>query len=331
MMKRLTGLFTVLILLSVLIDSPARADIAKVAQTGLQFLKVDMNARAAAMGGAYTMVGKDASALFYNPAGMAEMETGLDLFVNRTNWIADIAYSSGALARNFGNLGVFALSFISVDYGELIGTKVADNALGYVETGNVDVGGYAVGVGYARALTDKFSIGGQIKYASQRLGQNLLSEDGKTVKNEVGGLAYDIGTKFYPGFKSFRLGMSIRNFSAQYTYAEESFQLPLTFRLGFGMDILDIIGGVPNNSLVVNVDALHPRDYTERVHVGAEYWYSNLIALRAGYKTNYDEEGLNLGFGLQYEVADVKLKIDYSYSDFGAFSNVSRITIGGAF
>ncbi|MEJ2050941.1 MAG: PorV/PorQ family protein [Calditrichota bacterium] len=330
-MRKLTGVVSLTILICVLMSGPANASIKKVAQTGLQFLKVDMTARSAAMGGAYTMTASDASAIFANPAGLAEMQYSTDFFATRTNWIANIAYNAGAVARNFGNFGVLALSFVSVDYGEMIGTQVANNAVGYIQTGSVDVGGYAVGVGYARSLTDKFSIGGQVKYAQQHLGENLLSVGGKTVENKVSGLAYDIGTKFYPGFKSFRMGMSIRNFSTQFKYAEESFQLPLTFRLGFGMDVLDLIGGLPNSSLVIDIDALHPRDYTERLHIGGEYTYANLLALRAGYKTNYDEEGLSLGFGLQYELAGVHVKFDYAYSDFGAFNNVNRITLGASF
>lgn len=311
--------------------NPAQAVIKKVAQTGLQFLKIDMSARAAAMGGAFTMPGRGASAVMYNPAGLAEMNSNFDFFITRTNWISETSLNGGALAKNLGNWGNIGIDYISMDYGELIGTQVASNSKGFVETGNVNVGAYAVGLGYARQFTDKYFLGAHIKYASQHLGSNVLKPGEDAKKNQVSGIAYDIGTIFYPGFKSFRLGMSVRDFSPQLKYEETPFQLPLTFRIGVAMDVLDLLGNIPNNSLLISIDALHPRDYTERVHIGGEYTFSNILALRAGYKTNYDEEGLSLGFGLNWEIAGINLKIDYAYTDFGVFQNVNRFSIGGSF
>ncbi|HKJ69014.1 MAG TPA: PorV/PorQ family protein [bacterium] len=255
----------------------------------------------------------------------------MDLFVTRTEWISEMALNGGAVAKKLGNLGVIGVDYVSIDYGQLIGTQVASNTKGYIETGDVDVGAFAVGFGYARQFTDKYHLGAHIKYASQHLGSNILRPDGEEIENRVSGVAYDIGTIFYPGFKSFRLGMSIRDFSPQFKYEETAFQLPLTFRIGFAMNVLDLVGGIPNNSLLISVDALHPRDYTERVHVGGEYSFGNLIALRAGYKTNYDEEGLSLGFGVNYEIAGIALRIDYAYTDFGVFNSVNRFTVGGSF
>ncbi len=314
----------------VFIQVGSAKEIKKVAQTGLQFLKIDMSARSAGMGGAYTMVGNDASALFGNPAGISEMESTYDVFGSRVNWVADIYYSGAAAAANLGNLGTFGLHFMTSEYGEIIGTRVADNEAGYVETGNLDLDTYVVGFSYARRLTNKFTMGGTVKFTSQHLGSNLMPS-GETVTNKVSGLGYDFGTIFYPGFRSLRVGMSIRNFSPQFKYEETAFELPLTFRIGFAMDVLDLVGGMNNHSLVVDLDAIHPRDYTERIHVGGEYWYGDIIALRAGYKSNYDEQGLSLGFGLKYEISGIDLKFNYAYSDFGALSNVNRITIGGAF
>lgn len=328
-MKRLT-LFLVLIFICTLFRAPSHAAIKKVAQTGLQFLKVDVGAGASAMGGAYTLVGSDASAVFYNPAGLSQMETNYDFFSNRTNWFADIAYNAGAFAMNLGNLGTFAIDYVGADYGKFIGTRVASTQKGFEETGNLDIGAYAVGVSYARALTNKFMIGGHVKYAAQHLGSNLMPE-GETVENRVGGLAFDFGTIFYPGFKSFRFGMSVRDFSPQYKYEEYAFQLPLTFRIGMAMDMFDLIGGSQTNTLTVAFDAVHPRDYTERLHVGGEYWYMDMIALRAGYKFNYDEESLTAGIGFKSSVGGVDIKIGYSYADFDVFDAVNRFSLGLAF
>jgi len=330
-MKKLT-FFIILVFICMVFTLPAHAVIKKLAQTGLQFLKVDVGARAAAMAGSYAMVGHDATAMFYNPAGVAHLQSDWQLFVSRTQWIADINYNAAGLAKSLGNWGVVGVSFITCDYGnDIMGTRVASTDIGYEDTGTLDVGAYAIGVSYARQISNKFSVGGQIKFAAQHLGNSLIDSKGTTHDNKVSGLAYDFGTMFYPGFQSFRLGMFIRNFSPQFKYEKEAFQLPLTFVIGFAMDVLDLMGAEHTNSLLIAVDAIHPRDYTERIHLGAEYFFMNMIALRAGYKFNYDEEGLAAGVGFKNNLGGVDVEIGYSYSDFGAFDSVNRLSFGVSF
>ncbi|OGC02988.1 hypothetical protein A2V82_02720 [candidate division KSB1 bacterium RBG_16_48_16] len=334
-MKKLTILLVV-VFCTTIFTVPARSAIKKVAQTGLQFLKIDVSARAAAMGGAYTMPGNDASAMFYNPAGMALMQSKLDFFASRTEWFAGITYDAAGLAADLGNWGTVGASVVAADYGnDIIGTVFATNEKGYEKTGMVDVGAYAVGLSYAKSLTDKFSVGGQVKYAGQNLGSNVLTmvndKLGPEVENKVSGFAFDFGTIFYPGFQSLRIGMSVNNFSEQFKYQEEAFQLPLTFKVGAAMDILDVLMGEHNDPLLISIDALHPRDYTERIHVGGEYWYNGMIALRSGYKFNYDEEGFSAGVGLKQTIAGMNIKLDYAYSDLGIFETVSRFSFGISF
>jgi hypothetical protein len=306
-----------------------RAQLKKVAQTGMQFMKVDVSARAAAMGGAYTMVGHDASALLYNAAGMTATEN-VDFYVARTEWIGGISYNAAGIIMTHGNLGTFGLSARNSDYGEVIGTRVAENQQGFEETGELNVGAYAVGFSYARDLSTRFSVGGQVKYAAQHLGSNLVP-GGEISENRVSTLAYDFGTKYYPGLGSLRLGMSLRNFSPQIRYVDQTFELPLTFRIGMAADVFDFVGDTPSSSLLVSMDALHPRDYTERLHFGAEYGFRDLFALRGGYKVNYDEESFSLGFGVTPEFGGVRMKLDYSYSALDRFDDVNRVTLGASF
>ena len=182
------------------------AELIKVAQSGYQFLKIDADARAAGMGGAYTLVGTGASSMFYNPAGMAEGSQKLDFFSTQTNWLADIQYYSMGITKKLGGFGTIGFSILTSDYGEIIGTRVEDNTAGFVETGNVNVTSSALGLSFAKNLTDQFSVGGQIKYVSQNLGKTLVP-DGSEKLNETDGLAYDFGTIYYPGLKSFCFGI----------------------------------------------------------------------------------------------------------------------------
>jgi len=329
-MKKL-NLLIILILCLLIGAGPANAVIKKLAQTGLQFLKVDMSARAAAMGGSYIMVGYDASGMFYNPAGLAKMQKKYDVFASMTQWIADIKYTAAGAAVNLGNWGTVGVSFVTSDYGDdIIGTMVATSVKGFVETGNLTTSAYAIGLSYARSLTDKFSIGGQIKYCHQQLGSNILTAGGSKVDNVVNGLAYDIGTIFYPGLKSLRFGMAVRNYSPTFKYRQEAFQLPMNFIIGTAMDILDVMGE-HKNPLILSFDYHHPRDFTERMHVGAEYTLFDILSLRAGYKFNYDEESVTAGVGVQKEFSGLKVNLGYAYGSFGEFDMVNRIEVGLSF
>lgn len=316
-------------LIVVVISLPVQSQVKKVAQTGLQFLKIDVGARASSLAGAMTLAGYDANAVFYNPAGIGRMDKKLDVMFNNTQWIADIKYNSVAVAYTLEDIGTFALQGLFADYGDIVGTRVAGNEQGYITTGNIDVNALSVGLSYARNLSEKFTIGGTVKYVSQSLGNNLMP-DGSTKDNKVSGAAFDFGTIYYPGWKSLRFGFSVRNFAKEFEYEKESFELPLTFNIGVAMNVFDLVD-INNQSLLVSIDAVHPRDYSERVKLGAEYILLDMVALRVGYKTNHDIEGLSAGLGLFYTIADVDVKVDYSYSTMEYFDAVNRFTVGFSF
>jgi len=323
-------IFILTVLLLGLFNPAMNADLKKVAQAGYQFLKIDADARAAAMGGANLLAGTGASSMFYNPAGMTELSGNVDLFGTQTYWIADISYFTFGVTKDLGKVGVIGFSMQTADYGKIIGTRVDDspeNTAGFIETGNVQVGASAMGISFARRLTDRFAVGVQVKYVSQNLGETLMPDGMKS--NKTNGLAYDFGTLYYPGVKSFRFGMGIRNFAKDFKYEDDSFSLPLTFTIGAALDATDFYGGIgENHDLLIEVDASHPRDYTERIHLGWEYGYRKMLYLRSGYKSNHDTEGLSLGFGLRIPLAAFQAKLDYSYTNAGDFSPVSRFSVG---
>lgn len=309
-------------------------DNTKLAQTGLQFLSVVSDARASAMADAVTSTENQSSALFFNPACMANMSTLFHVTASRNEWIADIQHLAFSIAIRpaGGNLGVFGISVQSVDYGEVLGTITAPNDKGYEDTGILSPTALAVGVGYAKAISDRFSVGGQVKWVRQTLGESVLSASDSTTrisKNEVTPLAFDFGTLFKTGFKSLAFGMSVRNFSEEIEYAEEGFQLPLVFTMGISMNLMDVvkIGGMNNQSAVLSVDATHDRSHPEQLKVGLDYKPVEILSLRGGYIFNNDEDNITFGIG----VSQFGFALDYAYTPFGAFDNVQRFTARFAF
>ncbi len=300
----------------------------KLAQTGFQFLSVATDARGGAMGDAITTLELNSASLFFNPAGMARMSTRLDMTATRNNWIADITHNAYSLALSplGGRFGVVGMSFMSVDYGEIQGTMVWGNEQGYIDTEIFEPSAFSVGLGYAKALTDKFSVGGQVKYTGQQLGKSMVpvGEDSLTVKKNLAfATAFDFGTIFKTGFKSLVFGMSVRNFSEEIEFEKEGFQLPLTFRIGISMDVLDLVEGMSGHGLLVSLDATHPRSYPEQVKLGLQYSLLQTFHARLGYIGNSDENNVAFGFGIEKFGA----AIDYAYTPFGVFDNVQRFTV----
>lgn len=313
-------------------------DRTKLAQTGMQFLSVSLDPRAAAMGSALTAAQRGGAVnMFYNPAGMRFMESGVDLRLGQNRWIGDIRYNYGGVAYRpaGGAYGTIGVSIRSVNYGDLLGTIRADNKQGFEDTGTFSPSALAVGLGYARTLTDRFSVGANVKYARQSLGPSIMRLESAgdlgsavTQDNTQGTVAVDFGVIYRTGFRSLNFAASIRNFSRELTYAEESFELPLTFRIGTSMDVMDVVAqGSEMHSLLLSVEAMHPRDNVEQVAVGGEYMFMETIALRAGYRGPRAEEGMSLGGGLRHSLGDLGFGFDYAYQAYGIFNNVHRLAI----
>jgi hypothetical protein len=333
-MKNMKIKFIILFLLgTILVSNNFAQGYKKLAQSGFQFLSVVSDARASAMAEAMTSLQFGSSAMFFNPAGMTEMPGTIDLTASVNQWIADIKHNTFSISvKPFdGDYGVFGLSAQYVDYGDFYGTRVnRGDPKGYEDIGLFSLNAYAFGVGYAKALTDQFCIGGHVKYVHQDLGTSdiaVVTSQNDTVQgnasNTLSPFVFDFGTQFRPGIHSLVFGMSVRNFSTEVKYAEEGFQAPLVFTLGISMNVMDLFDQLPyDQSLLVAIDASHYRDHPEQVKIGLDYSILKVISLRAGFVSDNDESGLSYGAG----ISQFGFTFDYSYTPFGVFDKVQRLT-----
>jgi hypothetical protein len=342
MKKKTYGLLVSVLMGSLLMSSGYAQDNQKLAQTGFQFLSVVSDARLAAMAEATTSLQTNSSALFSNPAGMAGMENFIDVTASINQWIADIKhYTFGmALCPAKGNYGVIGLSIQSVDYGEFYGTRVNSAVpLGYDDTGIFKLNALALGIGYAKQLTDRFCVGAHVRWVRQDLGTSVIAvnirpdtsdptglrriADTSTVTTKVSPFVFDFGTQFKTGFKSLVFGMSVKNFSKEVKYADEGFHAPLVFTLGISMNLMDLIDeNSLNHSLSISIDASHYNDHPEQIKVGLEYRFMNALSLRGGYANDNGGNGLSFGLG----VSQFGFAFDYAYTPFGVFDKVQRMT-----
>ncbi len=330
MLKSRKYLVTLLLILMVL---PQQAwAVKKLAQTGFKWLSIPVGARAAGMGTAVTTMDGDLTSAFWNPAGLAHIE-GSGFSFSNVAWIAEINHMAVSGAYKLNDRLVLSAQMITVDYGTLNATIRATNENGYLDLGTFTPSGMALGIGISSSISTKFSVGGVIKYCSEDLGTAFTSEDlASGEMNEVDATlaipGFDLGTLFYPGFGDLRIGMSLQNFSQEKSYVVESFPLPLTFRLGIAMNVLSALNMGDNQKLTIAADLAHARDYTERVHIGLEYMLNDMIALRGGYKMNYDEEDITFGLGFKHDLGPLGFDFNYAFNNFSTFSPVHMFTLG---
>ena len=319
-------------------------EFAKVGTSGAQFLRIGIGARAVAMSEAYVAVANDASAIFWNPAGLVLVEKN-DVLLSHTEWVADIGFQAAGFAKTLEGIGTVGLSFAYLGSGDMNVTTVAQPQ-GTGETFNYS--DLMLGVSYARWLTDKFAIGGNVKYVREDFGvDNPITGEG--IATGVWGV--DIGTLYFTGYKYLRMGMSIQNFGPELSppgtvedyfdydpdageYVTEDptryrkYHMPLIFRVGLAMDLLD----TEEHFLTACVEADHPNDNIERLNMGAEYWLMNLIAFRAGYMARHDSQTVSFGAGFKFDISDLgDVRIDYAYSDLGILEGVHRFSMGVGF
>lgn len=306
----------------------------KRAQTSMKFLSTSNFANAAGMGDAVTAVEGGAWTQFYNPAAIAWTNQKVDLTGSVTEWIADINYSAGAASfrPGQGNFGVIGFQFFGIDYGEFQRTIRANNESGYTDQGTFSPTAFSFGLSYAKALSNQFSVGANVKFVTQDLGAGIIGINEDQSFNERGfeanATVVDFGVFYKTGFESLNFAMVVRNFSPDVRFDTQNHELPLTFKMGLSMDVFDLTNlDRTKHSLLVSIDANRPRDYNEQIQVGGQYTFLDLFILRGGYIFPSDVEGFTAGFGVKGKLRTNQfVQVDYSYSDFGVFDNVSRLT-----
>lgn len=286
---------------------------AKVGTTGYQFLEIGASSRAIGMGDAFVALVDDASAVYYNPAGLTGLD-GMELTVDYMQYVADIDYGFAALAFPAGGIGgYFGVGLIGLDAGDILRTTYSDP---YGKAGEMfGAQDFAVTFSYGRNLTDRFSIGTTVKYITERL---------ETFKSTT--WAADVGTSYNTGFRGFTISMVISNFGPDGQtknndgYKGDDTPLPINFKFGSSIRLLD--GGV--HRAVFAAEGSHPADNLEKYQAGVEYWFNDMLALRVGGKFNYDIGGVTAGAGLRLPWGDRSLRFDYGYSEFGILGNNHR-------
>lgn len=344
-MKRLLIL---LLIFSALSQAQFRKDVSGVGTNAASFLEIGQSARATAMGGAYTALANDATALYYNPAVMTQLGANQIEF-SHINWFVDSSYDLLNVVFTMER-SAFGISLSTLGYDKQpVRTEERPEGNGL----SWDARDIAVSLGYAMAITDRFSFGAALKYINQRI-----------YNTEASTVVIDLGIHYVTGFEGLKLGMSISNFGDELrlngrnlhttvdpdddnlnvdripvSYNVGSYPLPLLFR-----------GGISYHyafnkmfSSIVSMDLNHPRSSTESINIGFEIGFKQMFFIRGGYENLFEEgreeEGVlglkgipSYGFGIDYAWSKTMgFRLDYAHSGHGLLGATDRFSMGISF
>jgi hypothetical protein len=292
----------------------------RAATTVLNFLKIGVGARAEGMAQAFVSVADDASALYWNPAGLSSLE-GNHVGLHHLEWPADISYTWLGYVREVGPTVRLGLA-----YGQLATDEMA-----------VTTEEHPDGDGRTFTFTDQFvQLTGAVRLTNQfsfGLTTRYVREDIAEVTMD--GVLLDLGTHYQTGWRDLAVAVALVNFGGQFKpdgswqpAGEErarpwqDFSAPTVFRLGGSLHVLQ----KGDHSLLAALQINHPVDNLESYDLGLEYDWRHAAFLRAGWKFNGGEESWTTGAGLSFEHWGLGVKLDISYSDFGLLDNSRRLS-----
>jgi len=296
--------------------------------SGMQFLKIQHDARSTAMAGAVVGISNDVSALYWNPAGITSSDSGkVNFMLSNTRYYANTSANfAGAIIKS-GPLSFIGLQFLSLNYGDMEETTVFQP---YGTGRNVNLSNVLIGLSYAQILTDNFSFGITGKWAHEGIADV-----------RVNNFLFDLGLTYNIGIKHSKFGVTFSNFGLNVSPTGEvrilklngdntvsnfsEVSVPSIFRVGGAFDPIHT-----NNHILTLAGQLnHPTDNNETFAVGTEYSYKRLFYGRAGYEFGSDENYSfpTTGFGLRLPKKYGNFRFDYSLSTKARLGNLHRLTL----
>jgi hypothetical protein len=268
-----------------------------------QFLKLGAGARASGMGGAFAGVANDATAIYWNPAGLGNLTSGA-LSVMHASWLDDINYEWAAYAQPLGGFGVLGVGVQYLSYGTL--TKLDSTGL---EGDSFNPADMAATLSYAKKI-GSFGLGINLKYISSKIVDTAMA------------YGADIGIQQKLGDK-LTLGLVAQNMGSKMKFINEEDPLPMNIKFGGAYSI--------KSNWIAALDINSPNDDDIAYAAGTEYVWAldnNMgIAGRIGYTTAAQDtggvNGISAGFGFNYKIYSV----DYAYVPYGDLGNTQRTSL----
>lgn len=319
-------------------------EVNKVGTAAATFLRIPVSARAVGMGGAFVSMIDEKAGLYWNPSVLARAQQSSAL-IDHSPWLPGIDFDFGGLVLPFENIGTIGISATILSTKEMLVTTY-DNQMGFYET--FTASSVAFTVTFSRSLTDRFAIGGSVKYVKETI-----------YNTSAAGIAFDIGTIFVTPFAGIRLGASITNFGTKMKmegedlnvrvdiapdqegnnqsvigrlYTDE-YDMPLLMRIGISGELIE----TDFLRITFALDGINPNDNAQSVNAGGEIGLlGDVLQLRVGMRDLFLKEsefGPSFGIGINKIslLGNVHASLDYAYQKFVHLGYSNRFTVALTF
>ncbi len=321
-----------------------------------EFLSHGVGARALGMGSAFVSIADDATAAYWNPAGLAQIQehafsamysdsfgTGEGGFLreglvkyNFINYVQQIE-GIGSVGISWIRLGVDDIprtTFVDTNGNGFLGDFQDKNGNGIKEEGELYIDRPVVAeyfsntdnallISYARQINSKLAIGGNLKLLRQSI-----------FENSGNGFGIDLGLMLEP-LRGLRIGAMLEDATGTQirwnTPDRPTFTRDARFRLGASYHLTFPVIGNATISADLETDRkdLEVDDESSGgavLRFGAEYWLFNVVAFRAG----VEGDELAAGAGLRFRFGEATLSANYAFNahDLG---DSQRLSISGTF
>lgn len=251
------------------------------------FLDFAASARSLGMGGAHSAVADDASAVYWNPAGLAQINRK-DIVTLYSSLFEDTNFGFFGYAQPTVDMGTFGLGVVSLRSGDF----EKRDEIGQVQ-GSFSSADTAVLLSYGAPLSDRLALGGTIKGIRQEIDTYSGS-----------GLGLDAGA-LYQWKPRIQFGLTARNIvSPKITLDSTAEKYPFDIRGGVKFS------GLKNILLALDLNKTTGRSV--KPHFGAEWTAAQLLIIRAG----LDETQMTAGLG--FKINDWTLDYAFGYHDAAA-------------
>ncbi len=291
-MRKTALILSIIMLFSVFLNADIHHNAGKY---GYQFLDISTNPISLSLAGRGISSSSQLSSFLRQPAS-STIEAHRSIGASHIIWLADTSCDN--LYYSWSNhKSHFGLAFRSLNYGEL---EIRDDngmLIGHYSPLDIDLLG-----NYAMRLAPSLYAGVNVGIAYEKLDTDSSL-----------GLHSDLGVAWLPPIAGTQCDLTIRNLGISSEMDEES----TLFAPSLEMDLSKKIN-YQNTDITFELSGMKAVDENWKAAISSEIaLFQRLLALRVGYKINYDAENLTAGLGLNWK----NLSVDYGWASFSDHLN----------
>lgn len=255
------------------------------------YLRMGVGARARGLGKAFTAIADDATANYYNPAGLVQMQKKEFAFMlSNLSLDRKLSYASCVIPYQNHYFGISWLGF-GVD-------DIEERGMNGTLDGSFDFGNSAYQFSYGNRIIEKLSIGASIKYLDSKFKGLTYTNKGK-----ADGWGLDFGLMYFAN-ENLRIAFAVQDMYSKLDWKTGTKETVPNL-IKFGSSYL-----AAKNKLLFSAE-LERESYGEEIsfNAGAEWWIVKLFAIRLGTRDGHFSGGLSF----KSDIGNIGLEFDYAY------------------